>query len=304
MMKIGKYILWTVLFLLVAFIAGAVIYLYPSWRAARTLRDEMGLPHSSFEVEVELDEGELPEEQNKMFETLAKLTGIRKEAMYNLFIQGSAWEDKVHLTVCPAGETQALFEFYLSDETRLINETMLYNAVRGNIVGQFGLLEYLVPSQEETVYMTFEQVEQIFDTDLSELGGFRRLSETTEKISTWQYFLMLAVMSREKRPDGYEFGLETGELMLGFEVSGGKAGTTAKMRLQIENPSSELAKAQGRFPELAKWMPEDINGVKRLSITITKQSEGTIVIPTNLADQGTIDMISKIRSWIQETFGG
>ena len=157
-MRIGKFILRTVLFLLLAAVAGAGLYLYPAWKAAKALGDEMERPCKAFVLEVELDRDAVPREQEKMLGMLAKLTGIPEDAMYRLSIEGSAMEGKVHLLICPDGRTEPLIELYLSEDMSVINETMLYSAIRGNLTEKLGLLDYLMPRQEETVYMTLEQV--------------------------------------------------------------------------------------------------------------------------------------------------
>ena len=58
--------------------------------------------------------------------------------MYRLSIEGSAMEGKVHLLICPDGRTEPLIELYLSDDMSVINETMLYSAIRGNLTEKLG----------------------------------------------------------------------------------------------------------------------------------------------------------------------
>ncbi len=160
------------LFMLVAVIVGAGLYLYPAWRAAKALQDKIGLCYGSFALEVQLDREKLPEEQEKLFAMLARLTGIQEEAMYRLSMRGNVQEDKIHLMIYPYDATEPLAEFYLSEDINVINETMLYNAIRGKLTERVGLLDYLMPRQEETLYMTLEQVEQLFGLDLSAFKGF------------------------------------------------------------------------------------------------------------------------------------
>ena len=55
---------------------------------------------------------------------------------------------------------------------------------------------------------------------------------------------------------------------------------------------------------LGDWLPwENLQGLKSLSMTLTRSDEGTISVPANLVNQETIETLSKIRAWIQETFG-
>lgn len=310
-MKIGKYIFRAVIFLIVAVVLGAVLYLYPTWKAAKTLRDSMGQSYSSFELEIELDQDRLPEDQEKMIRMLARLTGVQEEAMYQLSIKGSAVEDKMHLLIYPEGRQEPLVEFYVSNDISVINETMLYNAIRGNLTGQFGLLEYLIPEQEENLYLTVEQVEQLFDIEISGLTKLK-IPSLEENITTGGYFLMLAVMSREKQAEGYQFTLDTEALRMGFDVPSQRGDRTVQMRLQIENlgevleTDNELLSSLKKrlLPLLGDYFSEkNLQSVKRLSLGLTRSEDGRITIPTNLASQETIETISKLRAWVQETFG-
>ena len=294
----------TILFLLAAVIVGAGIYLYPAWKAARAMQDKMALPFRSFELEVELDRERVPADQAKMFERLAALTGIEEGALYRLSVRGGMEEDKVHLTVYPEGRTEPLFEFYLSDDMNVINETMVYNAVRSHLAGQFGLLEYLMPVQEETLYLTLEQVEQLFGTDLSGLAGFR-LQTTDGSITAKEYFFLLAVMSREKQGEGYRFTLDTEQAGICFETAYGKEDTAVKLELRVQDPEDVLHRADNVLPGLENWLPgEGLEGLKSFSLTLEPGEGETITMPTNLAGQETIDTIAAIREWFQGTFGG
>ena len=286
-MRIGKFILRALLFLLLATAAGAALYLYPTWKAAKALGDGMELPCKAFGLEVELDREAVSQEQEKMLGLLARLTGMPEDAIYRFSVQGSALEGKSHLLIYPDGRTEPLIELYLSDEISVINETMLYEAIRGNLAEKFGLLDYLMPRQEEMLYMTLEQVEQLFDMDLSGIGDMR-LPAPGKEIRAKEYFLMLAVMAREKSGNGYSFALEREQMSLGFDVADGGGAT---MRLRIEDPAQALAKADGLLSWLGKALPwegpvrEGLQGVKSLSVTLTPQEDGSLTIPTNLVGQ-------------------
>lgn len=302
-MKIGKYILWAVLFLLAAVAAGVGLYLYPAWKSAGAMEDRMSLSYKAFELEVELDREAIPAEQAQMFGILAGLTGIEEEALYRLSIKGGMEEDRIHFTVCPYGRTEPLFELYLSDDMKLINETMVYDAVRSHLAGRFGLLGYLMPVQEETVYLTLEQVEKLFGADLSAYTELR-LQQARRSITAKEYFLLFAMMSREKQGEGYRFTLDTEEARLCFEVIYGGKADWARMELQAQNPADLLDKAGSAFPWLDQWLPGvEVRGLKSISLTLTPEERGTVTMPTNLASQEIVDTIAKLRGWIQETFG-
>ena len=118
---------------------------------------------------------------------------------------------------------------------------------------------------------------------------------------------MLAVMAREKSGNGYSFALEREQMSLGFDVADGGGAT---MRLRIEDPAQALAKADGLLSWLGKALPwegpvrEGLQGVKSLSVTLTPQEDGSLTIPTNLVGQDTINILTNIRAWVREAFGG
>lgn len=303
-MKLGKYILRAVLFLLAALMIGAGFYLYPAWKAAKAVQDKMSLPYKAFELKVELDREEMPAEQTKLFGTLAKLTGIGETSFCRWTIRGSCREDRIHLTAWPGSREEPLFELYLSDDTDLINESMVYNAIRNHLAGQLGLLGHLMPVQEETLYLTLGQVEQLFGTDLSGLRELR-LQTADRSITAKEYFLLLAVSSREKQGNGYRFLLDTKQAGICVEISLGQGDAAVRLECQIHNLADVIDRADSVLPWLEKWLPgEKMQGVKSLSLTLEPQESGEIVMPTNLANQNIIDTIAKIREWIQKTFGG
>ena len=110
-MRIGKFILRTVLFLLLAAVAGAGLYLYPAWKAAKALGDEMELPCKAFVLEVELDRDAVPREQEKMLPTA--FTGVNedgKEELVMVFINDSVTAQEFVLEGCGDYDRTAVYE--------------------------------------------------------------------------------------------------------------------------------------------------------------------------------------------------
>lgn len=291
---------WVVLLVFAAAIAGAGFYFYPAWQAAQVLSEKMDFPGSSFAIEAELDRDELSQEQERMFGLLEKLTGIPQESLCQLTIKGESQGDKTHMLIYPEGRSEAMAEFYLSDDMKVVNETMLYDAVRRHLRDSLPLLGYLMPGQEEAQYMTFEQVEQLFGVDLGEM--FRpALSTEMGDLTAKQYFLLLAVMSREKPEDGYRFGLEREQMGLWFHISGEKGHEAVRMGFSVENPAEAFSQGKELLAKLGLDMEEgDFRFLKSFSVVLEPGGGGEITIPDNLANQETIDIISKIRTWIEE----
>lgn len=296
----GKYVLWAFLGLCAATVAGAGFYLYPAWKGAGILREELDLRRTSFRLELELEEGALAEEQRRGIEVLAKLTGIPLESLYRLSAEGRVWEGRIQMTVFPAGRAEPLAELYLSSDTGVINGTELYNAVRANVVSQFFLLEYLVPKQEKPLCMTFGQAERLFDIDLGGLRGLC-LPALESAPTAGQYFLLLASMSREKQGTGQRFTRELGQTQLGIDMPG-EGG--AVLRFRTEDFPGILAKGEKLASQLGLILPAgDFRVLRSLSLTMTPSEGGAIEIPADIVDQDIVDTIAGIIGWGKEIFG-
>lgn len=295
-----------VLFLLfIAAVGLAAWYLYPRWRAAQALQKEMAVPCLSYQLEMELDGERMPIEQATMFGTLARLTGIQESALCHLTVTGRIQGDRMQMTIYPEGAADPLIELFLDNDSSVINETMIYNAIRDRVGQENALLAHLMPRQEETRYMTLEQLEQLFGIDMGDIRSVALpLSEGSltglTRLSAKEYMVMLAIMSREKQADGYLFSLDKESLCLQASL-GEREG--ASLGLDIEEPAETLSRGGWLLSLMGIEMPKgQIAPLKSLSITLTG-AEGTISMPTSFVDQGTMELISQIRTWIQENLG-
>lgn len=296
-MKKGKWILSVVLMVLLAVIAGAGIHFYPVWKTAKMLGERQEPADFSYELAVELNKEELESGQVRVLEILAELTGVQQEAMYRFDIRGSVQADKIHALIYPQGAAEPLIELYLSDDGDVINEAMLYNAVRSHLLKDNGLLSLLVPIQEKNVFMSLEQVEQLFGIDLDRVKRFR-LSSGNQMTET-QYFMMLAAMSHEKTEDGESFELAAEGIRIRYELSNEDSYHLAAVQYDIQ----DLAKVLGKEAELLSNMGinlsnEWLRALKSISIrTVTGEGQ-ELVMPTEFVNQDIIDLISKIRELI------
>lgn len=242
----GKHVRRIMLLLLLAIAVYLGIRLYPVWKAAAYLSENMDFAHYTYELEVELDQEEMQREQGRLLEILAAVTGFEPEAMCRLTVRGSVWEDTIHALIYPGGmegvqaTESPLIELYLGSDTDVVNETYIYNAVRNHLAEKVRLLGLVMPEQNEMLYMTLEQVEQIFGLDLKGVRDFS-LQTDGEGIGAGQYFIMLALMSREKAAEGSSFTLETEQVGLEVTVPEGDSADTVSapvLRLHMEQVHS------------------------------------------------------------------
>lgn len=298
-MKKGRYILLVVAFLLVAALVGAGLYFYPTWKAAKILEEKMGLSSLAYELEVKIDREKLPEEQRKTLDILAELTGVSEDAIYQLTIEGSAQGDKIGMTIYPEGAAKPLTEIYLEGDTCVINETMLYDAVRSQLTGQYPLLGYLMPEQKETQYITLEQIEQLFGVELGEIRAFH-LPKADSSLTAKQYFILLAAMSREKQAGGWQFGMDAEQARLRFEIEGD---SSVNLQFHIQNPSQTLPQGAWLLSRIGIEAPDvQLDMVESFSVALTPEENATVTMPTNSVSQSVIDMISEIRTWLEGIF--
>jgi len=306
---IRKYILFGILLLLIAAIIAAVIHFYPVWNSAQTLYREADAARFAYELEVELDKKELPQEQQKLFAMVEKLTGCSEDAMYRLRIRGSIWEDKIHVLVYPQGMQTALIEMYLSDGEDVVNETALYNMIRVNLIEQNSLLSYLMPEQTDTVYITLAQVEQMFGVDLSGIRSFAL--PDTEGLSAWQYFAVLAFLTKEKLDGGRIYSLSEEQIQMQLAVPGKERMFPLKLEFSVQDPAVlseelDLSRISGLFPDLGVEIPkEQARMLKSARIVLTWGEVREIAMPKELVNQDIVELLSGIRELIQKiTKGG
>ena len=332
----GKHVRRIMLLLLLAIAVYLGIRLYPVWKAAVYLSENMDFAHYTYELEVELDQEEMQREQGRLLEILAAVTGFEPEAMCRLTVRGSVWEDTIHALIYPGGmegvqaTESPLIELYLGSDTDVVNETYIYNAVRNHLAEKVRLLGLVMPEQNEMLYMTLEQVEQIFGLDLKGVRDFS-LQTDGEGIGAGQYFIMLALMSREKAAEGSSFTLETEQVGLEVTVPEGDSADTVSapvLRLHMEQVHSmedggsteggfsgkilhsikELAGLDGKVDQIFSQMGFPVSGeqlaaVKSLSVTI-EPGGNEIIMPTNFVNQTVVELISRIRELVMMLGGG
>lgn len=291
-----------VLLLLAVVLVYLGIRLYPVWKAAVYLEKQLDMEHCAYEMEVVLDREAFPEGSDRAFKIMAELTGLKETDLYKLTMKGEVWEDLIHILVFPGEASAPLAELYLGNDIAVINETMLYNTIRDNLVEKYALLGTVMPRQEETLYITLEQTEQLFGLDLGKVRDFR-LDGINTDIGAGGYFLLLAVMSRERGTGADCFTLATDHVELEFEIPGEGAVSSMKMELQVQNPSELVEK----MSFLASWMGlptgKQLNMVKSFAFTMTPGSE-RITVPGDYVNQNVVELLSRIREWVVRLMRG
>lgn len=299
-MKKRKILLTAGLLVLLALVLWGLVRFFPLWETAKTLWENMNSGQYAYELNVELNQEKLTEGQEKLLMHLTWLTGFDREAMCRLTIKGSVRENRIHAMIYPEGAAEPLTELYSDGDNCVICESAIYNQIRSHLVDEYMILRLLMPRQQEELYISLEQIEQLFDLDMKAIREMGTLTEESE-LSVWKYFMLLTAMSEKTEEDRRSFELKTEKMSLGFEL--GKETDTArvKMLLEIQDPAETISQNEELISELGFSVPKiQTETVKKLTAVITPGEGGEIQMPESLVDQGIIDIITKIRDWIRE----
>lgn len=295
-----KYIIWIVILLLAAALAGLGIYFYPKWKAAGLLHEKLSQGRFAYEVQVELDKKALEEGQAKVLDHLTKLTGFQEDALFTLTIRGVVEEDKIYALIYPKGSSEPLLELYLSDDLVLVNEMLPYNTIRKNLTAKFGVLDYVMPAEQDDVYMTLEQVERLFDLDLESVRNFN-VPIYEMDLSRLKCFMLLMPMSRRgaEQEDGYEMVLEGKGVRMG--MSGTAEGKPLTLEFQVQDIKKTFDRGREFLSKLEIELPwHELEMLKSVSVVMAPGEGKEIVFPSNLVEQEKVDLLVKIRDMIRK----
>lgn len=279
-----------------------LIRVYPAWRAAGFLAENLNLNRFTYELEAELNRDKMEESRVKLLDTLAELTGLEQEAMYRLKIQGSVDGDVIHARIFPEGRSQPLIEFYLGDGEDVINGALLYNEVRNHYAGGNELLAYVLPVWSDHEYVSLEQLEQILDLDLGAVKDFR-LAFTEKKLSAGELFAALAVMKREQSGSRCSFTLTEGEARAELTVDY-EAEFPVRVELTAPKPGELLDDVSGKLSKFGISVSgEKLYFLDALSAAAEPGRGEALQIPENRISDKTVEIISAIRFVIEEISG-
>lgn len=293
----GLKIFLSLLFLLLAAAAGAAIYFYPAYRAAGYMAEDLSFQKMDYALEVKINRGELGKKPRMLLDVLAEITGITREEICCLTIQGSVDKDILYARIYAEGREDPLTELYLSDELDVVNGAMLYGVMREHFCGQNEMLGHLFPVWEDHKYMSLEQAEDMFEVDLSDLRNFS-LPLWERKLSRLQCFCLLALMNREETDSGERFLLETE----GLEAALWPQEGTAVIRM--EKPAEVLESLEEKFSAAGVHLNgEKLRMLDLLAVTVEMKEDTALRIPDDLVSQTMVDVVKGIRTVLREISG-
>lgn len=296
-----KILLGFIVFLLLVTV-GLFVRFYPVYKDAKLLAENLNRTSFTYELEAELNREELQEAQAKLLDTLAELTGVEKEAMYRLRVQGSADGDIIHAVIYPEGQTEPLTELYLSDEEDVVNCAMIYNRMRAYYAADNDLLTYLIPVWNDHEYVSLEQMEQMLDVDLSVVKDFR-LPFAGKKLTGKKVFGVLAVMGREKNGILCSYIWKSDGLKVQFSLNNGEV-PVIDADISAKKPAKLLAALSEKLSKIGVGLNgEKLRFLDDISVKAELGNGGALQIPQDKISQTTVDIIANIRLIIKEIKG-
>lgn len=295
-----KYIIMAVLLLLAAAVIGLGIYFYPKWKAAGLLQEKLSQGRFAYEVRVELDEAALKEGQARVLKILTQLAGFQEDALFTLTIRGVVEEGCTYALIYPKGSSEPLLELYLGSDANVINETMPYNTIRGNLTAKYGLLDYVMPAEQDAVYMTLEQVEQLFDLDLEGVRNFA-VPVSKEGLSRLKCFFLLMPMSHEEKGEGDEYKMALAGEGVRLGMSGMSGAERMTLEFEVQDLGAAFEKGREFLSRLGIELPQyELEMLKSVSVSMMPGEGEAIVIPSKLVDQDKVDLLVEIRDLIRK----
>lgn len=294
----GLKVLLTLFLLLAAAAAGLGIYLYPAYRAAGYLAEQLKRVKLDYTLEVKIDREALDAKKRLLVDTMAEITGMTGVELCHLTIRGSVDGDIIYACVYPEGRKEPLTELYLSDGPDMVNGAMLYSAMRENFCGQNAMLDYLFPVWEDHKYMSLEQAEDMFGVDLSAFRGFGLPLKDLE-LSRLKCFGVLALMHREKGTSGEGFSFRAEGLEVGLQP-----GEQTACSVSVENPAEVMDALGEKLSAFGISLGGDkLRMLEFLSITAQMKENVSLQLPEDLVSQNTVDIVKGIRAVIRELSG-
>lgn len=293
----GRNILLFILIITLLLIGFLTIKFRPVWRDAKLLAANLDPDYLSIEGNVVLSDAFLNDTADgKDLKKLLVLEGVPEQDCDSLRIYAEVNPDILMLQGASSkAPDKWLFQLFASEHSLYFDGSLIYNAVRENLVTGNALLEAFVPVFDSPAYFSAEQLEQLFDTRLSMCGDFAPTS-SVNKPEPSTYFLIL--LTGKHSGTTYSWTLDNAVITLDVLGLGEDAAIT------IHAKSENLAAALDELKVLAAkyHLPLSLNvsGISMLEgIDVTVEPYNiTFPCPIEPVDQSFIDMLSIIKKFL------
>lgn len=260
----------------------AGLWILPLLRAAGTLQRIAGGKSFTYQIEAALDSNGLSEEQNQFLTALSWLFGTDEKSCLTWQAAGKITDKCGYARLYSKGIEEPVTEVYFTQDQKVVNIKMLYEILQKNFGEEYPLLESILPKWEYAPYISMDQMEEIFETDLESM--FQQSSFQFSKMSAWQILMMLAKSEKTKGENGiqqfktvwngYQVVLEIGKKegkprinLQGMDSGGGKVLAAFQAEISAEKEEKVV------FPDFL-MKQEEVAQFQNLWSAIKQMKEG------------------------------
>lgn len=230
--------------ILCAAIIYAAVRFIPLFQAARTLGQIAGAESIGYEVDISLNPESFSKEQEQYLSAVAWILETDEESCMKWKIRGYVSEGRGYAQIFCGGLDGAVTDVYFGEDYAVLNVKMLYETLQGNFDRAHPMLGNLLPGWKYSDYISMEQIEKIFGTDIKEMYKLDLPAGVGEQ-STWKILMLLWGIERRKGEDGrQQFRLVWNNYQMVFDV--GRAGQTPELSLRGEDTGDSRSIASYR----------------------------------------------------------
>ena len=198
-----KYVVISIVGIVVAVMALIGIWMFPLLRVAATLHSALHAESYDYKVAVTLNKEILSEQQRQFLSLMPWILGIEEDDCLTWSVSGSISEGCGYAKLYGGGLKEPITDVYFKDDQIMVNVKMIYQSVQENILEKYPIIENLAPKWEYGDYISLEQMEEIFQVDIKEIFRNNISSELSGQ-SLWQIWMMLRGMERKEEKDGIQ----------------------------------------------------------------------------------------------------
>lgn len=196
-----KYVVISIVGIVVAVMALIGIWMFPLLRVAATLHSALHAESYDYQVAVTLNEQILSEQQRQFLSLMPWVLGIEEEDCLEWSVEGKISEGCGYAKLYGGGLHEPITDVYFKDDQIMVNVKMLYQSLQKNIAEEHAMLGSFLPEWEYGDYISLAQIEKIFEVNIEEIFQDSNAVQLSRQ-SFWEIWNMLRRMERKEDKDG------------------------------------------------------------------------------------------------------
>lgn len=279
-------------------------------RDAEYLAEHLDITTYRYQMELELDESELEQDAVAELEALVRVGGVDRDEVLSPVIEGNVDGDQVVLMMYPEKGEQACVEAFLSRDLDALNFGSLYQRIRDKIP-----MGNLLPERKDGAYLTLQQTERLFGTDMKQLISFVPPTEHLQ-LSKAEYMGILLLMKRSRDGDRVVYSLKQQDFQIRLvlwpeEIGSGKTGTgkigseethPVRLKIQVTDPATLAEQAHDLWKLLKVDMdPQKLAAISKADVTLEFTGE-KLQKPQRVMDETTFEVLYGVGDILKNFF--